>query len=83
MSQITTLAQNHYNQFETQFKPFVQNDHKHGICRFLYENISQQGVFIPLQLSITLKAETLAGRNFRESPKSRNFANSSFANFIL
>ena len=31
----------------------------------------------------TLRAETFAGRNFRESPKSRNFANLSFANFIL
>ena len=40
---------------------------------------------IPLNISplITLKAETFAGRNFRESLKSRNFANLCFANFIL
>ena len=35
------------------------------------------------KLQSTFKAETFAGRNFRESPKSRNFANLSFANFIL
>ena len=39
--------------------------------------------FIGRFLHCTLKAETFAGRNFCESPKSRNFANLSFANFIL
>ena len=38
---------------------------------------------LPLNRDLTLKAETFAGRNFRESQKSRNFANLSFANFIL
>ena len=32
---------------------------------------------------LTLKAETFAGRNFPESPRSRNFENLNFANFVL
>ena len=44
---------------------------------FMFCMILENGVHY-----LTLKEETLSGRNFRKSPKSRNFANLGFANFV-
>ena len=59
----------------------TQERHAKTLCCpsyfFMFCMILENGVHY-----LTLKEETLSGRNFRKSPKSRNFANLGFANFV-
>ena len=59
-------------------------NHRYSINYIKNVSIPMDKVVLDALLIIaTLKAEIFAGRNVRESPKSRNFSNLSFANFIL